>query len=878
MLLPELNLPIGFAGKDGFYWWIGQVETEDTYKNSNRYKVRIVGQHVKSCTAVPVDDLPWAVIMLPVTQPSREGNSDYSPAKLIKGDWVVGFFMDGAAGQQPIIMGTLQKVTDSSDNQSLTNVNVAGECLAFSRYVADTNPKVALPKDNQENATARPGNDANNSSAPGSSAVADGTNGEQTVTNPHGRYACLQTADPTCTDTGNQQSKFEQTLSEFFASVSNNGGQIGSKMLSDVTGKLVDYSGAAQGYINRIFGLCEVYVKNLKYELLKAIKKGIQEILSFCLGIPIPDANKKAGGSVVKNKNSGVLAPVIKWLTDQLGLINCTIEGLAESIFNFLTDLIYNLLTKVVSSATCLIESLISQVLSELENFLTSILSELLGPLTAILDIIASPLNILGTILSYIFDLFGIKCTGPKNCSTKETAVYCTGPAGTKKKPGEDDFKALDDMIAEIENDGVADLQSSCTDYYTLPCPVNTTADIYGGIPDEDNFTGDPEDPPLEIDDPFDNFFNDFIQDPDEPGTDTPDIEDDFVQPVDLDILSITSLSLENDSVTSYSFNRQYTYESKGKLKFNQNIVDDNLYSFVSSTGPTPFIIAYTLERDKSRVSQNQTIRMTLRCISGTVPNGTKFNYFIFGRIQLSDFVDGTNVGQITMVDNVAHKNITLSSKLSIEKEEDVLFSVIEAGVSKQFTIFQEGYVPPTVTRPPTFRPPVIDDPEVDNNGKIIDIPIKDPGDPYIKPPFIKIFGEGVGASASALLDDRGFLKKIIIQRPGGGYTPSRRKSNCVLDGFTIIRPGLNYTSEPIVVVNGELGIAKAIITNGIVTGLELLNKSKTYNIFPSVQVLGGGGYGTKVIPSLSCVNDDVYRQFSNAVAPSGEAQVIDCP
>jgi len=885
MLLPELNLPVGFAGKDGFYWWIGQVEIDADNKFSNRYRVRIVGQHVKSCEAVDVNDLPWAVVMLPVTSPSSEGNSTYSPARLQKGDWVIGFFMDGAEGQHPVIMGSLQKVTKSTKNTSLSNNNSTAECLAFSRYVPDTNPKMALPESKQNDATARPGSTAGGGD---SSPILNGTNDQQSVTNPHGRYACVQIADPTCTDTNSTKSKFEQTLTEFFGAVSKNGGQLGNQMLSDVTGKLYDYAGAANGYIKRVFGIARVYLKNAKFQMLALIKKGVTAILQFCLGIPVPTKNPKTG-EAVKVKQVGVLGKVIQWLNEQLGLINCAIADLEQKLLDFLTNLIFGLVTEVISAATCKIEQIVQQILSELESFLTDIISVILGPLQAILGIIASPLNILGAILQYIFQLFGITCTGPDNkCKKSEQSQFCTGSAN-KKKPGEDDFAALDKLIADVESRGVADLQSSCTESTALPCPATTTANVYGGTPDPGQATGTPEDEPPEIEDPFDGFFDDIIPDPDAEGDDVSDEDPETIPvvPVNATVAGNLDLTLTTDAtyIAEIDDITDYTWRSTLQLRLGSTSVDertDDRYSLeIRNPIPTDRNLTYTLTADRTRVTRNETIRFTLTCTSGDVPDGTVFNYLMFGFIRASDFATGTNIGQMTMVNNVAQVSITIASEISITTEADVVFSVTEAGLSRQFYIYNntQAATPIVTDRPPTFVPPLLGDPEVDEEGRILDIPIIDPGDPYITPPFINIAGEGIGASASAILDTRtGKLTRIKIERPGRNYTPNRINSNCVLDGFNIIRPGSGYTSEPIVTVNGEQGIARAVISNGNVIEIEVINKTKTYNSLPAVRVFGAGGAGTKVIPLLSCISQEIYETYAASIAPSGEAQVIDCP
>ena len=69
-----------FVGRDGFYWWIGQIATESSWVDNlsgspgkdnkgtpgfgRRYKVRIMGHHTAVPSELPDDHLPWASVML----------------------------------------------------------------------------------------------------------------------------------------------------------------------------------------------------------------------------------------------------------------------------------------------------------------------------------------------------------------------------------------------------------------------------------------------------------------------------------------------------------------------------------------------------------------------------------------------------------------------------------------------------------------------------------------------------------------------------------------------------------------------------------------------------------------------------------------------
>ena len=96
-----------FAGKDGFIWWVGVVENRMDPLGLGRCKVRIYGWHTNDTSgtdpakiAIPVDDLPWALPLLPLNS-----RNSFFPPEL--GDWVMGFFMDGESGQFPVMMGIM---------------------------------------------------------------------------------------------------------------------------------------------------------------------------------------------------------------------------------------------------------------------------------------------------------------------------------------------------------------------------------------------------------------------------------------------------------------------------------------------------------------------------------------------------------------------------------------------------------------------------------------------------------------------------------------------------------------------------------------------------------------------------------------------------
>ena len=98
-----------YMGLDGFIWFTGVVEDRNDPDKLGRVRVRCLGYHTEDKKLIPTEDLPWAHVMHPVTDPSMQGMGT-TPSFLVEGTWVVGFFMDAKDKQQPMIMGTLPGV------------------------------------------------------------------------------------------------------------------------------------------------------------------------------------------------------------------------------------------------------------------------------------------------------------------------------------------------------------------------------------------------------------------------------------------------------------------------------------------------------------------------------------------------------------------------------------------------------------------------------------------------------------------------------------------------------------------------------------------------------------------------------------------------
>ncbi len=127
-----INEPtVNFVGKDGFFWWVGEVESNKDPMTLGRVKVRVLGYYTnvrgETTSNLPTDDLPWATVLQHTCQPGND-NQGESSGQLQPGAIVMGFFMDGENAQMPIVIGVL-RVQKSGDTRDEKTFAFTGEAM-----------------------------------------------------------------------------------------------------------------------------------------------------------------------------------------------------------------------------------------------------------------------------------------------------------------------------------------------------------------------------------------------------------------------------------------------------------------------------------------------------------------------------------------------------------------------------------------------------------------------------------------------------------------------------------------------------------------------------------------------------------------------------
>ena len=955
--------PIQKIGSDGFNWWVGQIEgtasDEKNNKGGYRYKVRIVGDHPQSKEILDTKDLPWANVMMPVNVPFMPGNVGGANPQLIKGCWVVGFYLDNEK-QKPLIMGSIGQTPGAT---TVVNNERPGDTSSFKTISSSASRPNQPATDGAPVAENPEGGEGPVNKVTG--ALSDGScdeNGEEKVPTPD-RKKVGQDQEKWCQEVAEKceepdlKNRITIVLGEFLNEIQKNNGNIGSYLVGEVNGKITSAVGEGRKYISKIMRIVREFIAKVKGFVISKIKEGVKALIDALLA-PTPTGN--------------ALTPVTEWFNTQLKDLGCKMADLGERLEKWLTNVLMSYISQAYRAAFCLVDTLVNGIISKINSLLEDILGSVLGPLQDILGAVAIPLNIIGGAINFALKLLGITCSGPNTDCAKYKTVCTTG----EKKEKEDEKDFLDNLLTGIDNlfpDTPADYtQYTCEDAYTGKPLTSTNIGFTGGVPkptgtdDPNTLTSIPQTKrqrliydiqDISVEEGQVAVFTVIRTGYTETasslkyetlktkGTATPDT--DYLPQTDILGFAPGETQKTISIRTFYSSDREADEDFYVRLRLNspdpesgtvssfinnigkctiteRNLTNPNIRYPIIPENPLEGIddlistrndivgdtgdgdtgdgdetdittLTYSVVADKPTVKEGEFVTYTIN--TKNVSDGTKLFYTLSGtNITGVDIIGGLLTGSFTINNDTAQIIVGIENNETAEDDEILRFTVNGTGAFVDVTIISNSvssandlsdYDESTDSTDSRnvyeeFTPPVINIDRVitDPNGGIIEIPIDNPGDPWAEPPYVFIGGEGIGAIATPLLDEDGFITEIRIKSPGYGYKlnlPSNNNVRCIVDTFTIISPGQGYTSPPDVYVNGELGVAEAIINDdGFVIGARTLNRELTFEELPEIVVVGGGGYGATMIPSLVCLDTEELTTIGSTKIGTG--RYVDCP
>ena len=929
--------PTTKIGDDGFNWWVGQVESrasdEGENKGGYRYKVAIVGEHPKSKQLVPTADLPWANVVMPVTDPFTPGNIAGKHPQLIPGCWVIGFYLDNDR-QKPIILGSIGQTPGAA---SETVVVSDGEDSRF-----ETGPR-SDPKFSID-----PYIDGNPDALVGArhvgvlSDLTEDGNGKLRVD--PGALVEQQTLDDWCQERAEKckdvklKESMDIIIGGFLKDIQDNNGNIGDFYVNKYTGGLYNSIGKARQYTNKAVRVIREFLGKVKGYIISLLQKAVDKLVKFLLK---PD------------KKGNRLTPVTEFFDRLLESVGCKMEDLGDRLIEWLTNLLMSYVNSIYRNAICQIDELVNGIISKIYQLLESLLDSILGPLQDILGAIAAPLNLIGNAINYILNLLGLTCSGPDTKCSQYKQICTNGNRDGKDDEEGNDF--LDDLLDKIDNlfgDTPPDYtQYVCDEAYTgAPLQV-TGVGFVGGVPlpptkntkkrklvyeirDIEVTEGDSA--IFTITRTGDISIASSVTFETLPGQGSAVQGEDYLsenkvvpfgtnaKEAKVSVQTLVDTVADSDESFFVKINNDSPENEDIKILFVQNVakctiverdlkepydpfspntvnpfddIDDttDLLTDVDDEDPiedtTLLDPTFKVEANRSTCPEDEFIIYTIQTTN--VPDGSILYYTLFGRgITPSDIVGNSLSGEFVISNNGAVVTVGIAKDDVVEEQETLTFAITGTGATVDVLIITRddqtiddidegiGDVPDTVFE--DFELPVVNPINVitDDNGGIIEIPVESTGDAWAEPPTVFVTGEGIGATAAALLDDNGFVTEIRILSSGFGYKINRaddRGVRCIIDSFTVVRPGLGYKTPPTVLIDGNPNVVEATINDdGFVIGARVLDRTLTFDKFPKIEFIGGGGYGAKMIPSLVCLDTDGLSNVGSTKIGTGK--YIDCP
>ena len=921
-------IPSHKIGDDGLSWWVGQVEksASDTKgKGGWRYKVAIVGEHPRSKELVQTKQLPWATVMMPVNVPFMPGNIGGASSQLIPGCWVIGFYLDNDKSK-PMILGSIGQVPGAT-----TVKNEVAEDDTDSRFITGkrVDPKFAVNPDTD-------GDDSKKITADLVGVLTDGTSNEEGFRVDPGNKIEVIDQEDWCTETAQKckerklKDKFKNNLGEMLFQIQNNNGNIGTYYVDKYTGGLYSATGKARVYVNKMVAIIREFIAGSKGYITKLIRDAVDKLVKFLL-------RPNESGNVL----TGVTEWMNKMLKDLGCKMEDLALRLTEWLTNLLMSYINQIYRAAICQVDELVNGIISKIYQLMNQLLNSILGplqDILGAIAAPFNLIGKAINYILNLLGISCSGTDRSCEQVKKvCTTGETqeeddenfldrlldridnlfgdtprdytqytcdeaytgaplAITTVGfiggipkpPLETTKKPkivyNIDDVEVEEGSVARftVTRSGFTDIASSVK-IKTLKNQGSATSgtdylavdDILGFSPTETQKT-------IEVQTLVD--------------TERDDNEVFYVKltlnsPEGNDVKTIFKKNIGVGTIVERDLKQPYD-PFKPTLVDPFEPIDDtpDIDEFPTGDGATDPNPTFNVVANRRTVPEGEFIIYTVTTTN--IPNGSILYYYLTGdNITPSDIVGNKLNGEFVIQDNEAKITVGISDDKEIEDEETLTFTLNGNGASVDVLIItdtdqsigdsDEGVGDDTSTVFETFRPPTVNTNNVitDENGGIIEIPVEDKGDAWAEPPIVFIAGEGVGATATGLLDDGGFLTEIRVKSSGFGYKKNLASDNdvrCIIDAFSILSPGRGYTSAPTILVDGEEGRAEAIVKDGLLVQVRVLDRTTTYSEFPPIVIRGGGGSGARLIPSLACLNTEALSAVGSTKIGTG--RYVDCP
>ena len=353
-----------FIGRDPMQWWIGQVtdpekgkwgdalektRAAEDYKNdiySHRCRVRIVGYH--GCEDdLKDEELPLAHVLLPPNTTTTGGSGETMQYQ--GGEVVVGFFFDGADGQQPVIFGTLFRQSFIKDELTSAEYN-AKKQTCFKPW---TPPKVKSNLGKNQVTVNSPVNIGFNDG--------NGTVGNNQVENSTNIKVDNATA---CQD--NEVTKIRNTIKDFTQKIETLQSLNSTNVfVNPIYGGIVDIQSELKLTSNK-----------LQNSMTKLVRRGRSWVIQETLD--------KMSTTLRDKVPKPLQAPTAEATNALVNTMFCNFEKIQDGLLDYLFKSLENMIGQVLDVPLCGIENFLSDMFGQINSILDSSLGSMFDQLNSI--------------------------------------------------------------------------------------------------------------------------------------------------------------------------------------------------------------------------------------------------------------------------------------------------------------------------------------------------------------------------------------------------------------------------------------------------------------------------------------------------------------